>query len=134
MNLNTHLKINANLCGVLASLGSGAAIVELKLIEEMAVDAFGLVHGGFIFGAADYAAMAAVNDPNVVLGGAEVRFLKPSKVGDIITFKAHVAESSGKRRKVEVFAFDSNGTEVFSGTFSCFVLERHALSSAKEPT
>jgi len=48
----------------------------------MVVDDHKLVHGGFIFGAADYAAMAAVNDPNVVLGSAEVSFLKPSKSGD----------------------------------------------------
>jgi acyl-coenzyme A thioesterase PaaI-like protein len=43
----------------------------------MAADQRGLVHGGFTFGLADYAAMVAVNDPNVVLGAAEVRFLAP---------------------------------------------------------
>ena len=39
---------------------------------------------GFIFGAADYAAMLAVNQPNVVLGAAETHFLKPSRVGDVL--------------------------------------------------
>jgi acyl-coenzyme A thioesterase PaaI-like protein len=48
----------------------------------MVVDAHGLVHGGFVFGLADYAAMLAVNDPNVVLGAAEARFLKPVRRGD----------------------------------------------------
>jgi len=45
----------------------------------MAVDQMGLVHGGFTFGAADFAAMAAVNDPNVVLVSSECRFFKPCK-------------------------------------------------------
>ena len=33
-----------------------------------------------MFGAADYAAMLAVNDPNVVLGNAELRFVAPVEV------------------------------------------------------
>jgi acyl-coenzyme A thioesterase PaaI-like protein len=48
----------------------------------MAVDDRGLVHGGFVFGLADHAAMLAVNDPNVVLGAASTRFLKPVRVGE----------------------------------------------------
>lgn len=128
MNLKTHLKINTDLCGVVTSLDAGTATVELKLTEAMAADSLHLVHGGFIFGAADYAAMAAVNDPNVVLGGAEVRFLKPLQVGDVVAFKATITGSDGKRRKVEVSATDSHGSKVFSGTFACFVLEHHVFS------
>lgn len=50
----------------------------------MKVDSHGLIHGGFLFGAADYASMLAVNDPNVVLASAEVRFLRPLKSGDTV--------------------------------------------------
>jgi acyl-coenzyme A thioesterase PaaI-like protein len=80
MDLKTHLAINQSLCGQLLSTHEGVAVVKLSTTSEMIVDDHHLVHGGFIFGAADYAAMAAVNDPNVVLGSAEVRFLKPSEV------------------------------------------------------
>ena len=47
----------------------------------MAADGRGLVHGGFTFGLADFAAMCAVNDPNVVLGAATCKFLAPVQVG-----------------------------------------------------
>ena len=69
-------------CGTLVELGEGSARVALDAIDSMVVDAQGLVHGGFVFGLADYAAMLAVNDPNVVLGAAETRFLKPVRRGD----------------------------------------------------
>ncbi|MEA5114149.1 MAG: PaaI family thioesterase [Geobacteraceae bacterium] len=127
MELNTHLAINRSLCGQIISVDEGKAVVKLDTIPEMVADAHQLVHGGFIFGAADFAAMAAVNDPNVVLGSAEVRFLKPTKCGDAVTLEAKVAEIGGKKHRVEVEGVDEAGTKVFSGIFTCFVLEKHVL-------
>ena len=127
MNLKTHLAINENLCGRIFSLDEGKAAVKFNVTPEMVADAHGLVHGGFIFGAADYAAMAAVNDPNVVLGAAEVKFLKLSRSGDVAILTATVTEVSGKRRRVEVEGVDKAGARVFTGLFICFVLEKHIL-------
>jgi acyl-coenzyme A thioesterase PaaI-like protein len=127
MNLKTHLAINQSLCGHLLSIEEGIAIVKIHTTSEMVADDHKLVHGGFIFGAADYAAMAAVNDPNVVLGSAEVKFLKPSKSGDYVILKAKVMEANGKRRRVDVEGVDEAGTIIFSGIFTCFVLEKHVL-------
>jgi acyl-coenzyme A thioesterase PaaI-like protein len=93
----------------------------------MAADESGLVHGGFVFGLADYAAMLAVNHPNVVLAGAAVRFVKPVKVDEEIEAEARVVESDGKKRKVAVDV--RRGEEsVCSGELSCYVPERHVLS------
>jgi acyl-coenzyme A thioesterase PaaI-like protein len=127
MDLKTHLEINQSLCGQILSLAEGIAIVKIDTSSAMAVDDHNLVHGGFIFGAADYAAMAAVNDPNVVLGSAEVKFLKPSKAGDSVILKATVKEVKGKRRSVDVEGVDEAGTKIFTGIFTCFVLENHVL-------
>jgi len=127
MNLNTHLSINRSLCGQIITLEENRAVVRLDTIAEMAADEHQLVHGGFIFAAADFAAMAAVNDPNVVLGSAEARFLKPTKCGDALTLEANVAEIAGKKHRVEVEGADEAGTKVFSGVFTCFVLEKHVL-------
>ncbi|OPY86421.1 MAG: Acyl-coenzyme A thioesterase PaaI [Smithella sp. PtaU1.Bin162] len=127
MQLKTHLAINQSLCGQLLSVDEGTAIVKINTTAEMVVDDHKLVHGGFIFGAADYAAMAAVNDPNVVLGSAEVKFLKPSKSGDSVLLKAKVVETKGKRRRVDVEGVDESGITIFSGIFICFVLEKHVL-------
>lgn len=128
MESNTHLNIDPSLCGEPVELEEGAARVRLEVTEEMAVDERGLIHGGFVFGLADYAAMLAVNDPNVVLGGAEVRFSSPVEVGDEVLAEAKVVESDGKKRVIEAKAVVEDW-EVFAGTFTAFVLEEHVLDS-----
>jgi uncharacterized protein (TIGR00369 family) len=126
VNIETHQKINPALCGRAVALEKGASQVELTTIEQMGVDDSGLVHGGFVFGLADYAAMIAVNHPNVVLGGAEVRFLKPVRVGERLLAAARVETIEGKKRVVPI-TVEREGEKVFEGTFSCFVLEHHVL-------
>jgi acyl-coenzyme A thioesterase PaaI-like protein len=93
----------------------------------MAVDQFNLVHGGFIFGLADYAAMLAVNHPNVVLGAAQVKFLRPTIVGDTAEATAQVETTEGKKQQVVVSVSTGEGT-VFEGTFICFSLAKHVLA------
>jgi len=126
VKLNTHLKIDTALCGSVVALGEGYAAVELETTPVMAADEKGLVHGGFIFGAADYAAMAAVNEPTVVLAGSSCRFLAPAKVGDVLLFKARCVESDGKKYRITVNAY-CDKTEVFSGEFKAVVLPSHVL-------
>ena len=126
MKLDTHLGIDTTLCGRVTALEEGFARVWLHTTQAMVADEKGLVHGGFLFGAADYAAMAAVNDPNVVLGAAEVRFLAPVRKGESVIFEARVAEQKGKRRRVKV-AGSVEGRGVFEGSFDAFVLEKHVL-------
>jgi acyl-coenzyme A thioesterase PaaI-like protein len=126
MNIATHLKIDNRLCGEPVETGTGFCRVKFVAVSEMAADDAGLVHGGFIFGLADYAAMVAVNDPNVVLGGADVRFLKPVSVGDEIFALARVKETQGKKRMVTV-AVARGEESVFEGEFVCFVLDKHVL-------
>ena len=127
MRSETHQAINRALCGEILELRSNGSLIELQLIDDMQADSTGLVHGGFVFGAADYAAMLAVNDPNVVLGSAEVRFMKPCRVGEKLRFEACVDTSEGRKRKVSVVGRNAADAEVFSGTFVCFVMERHVL-------
>ena len=126
MQILTHEKIDAELCGTPREVADGYSRVELQTNERMTVDDSGLVHGGFIFGLADYAAMIAVNHPNVVLGAAEVRFLKPVKAGEAVTAEARVERRSGKKHVVPV-EIRRGGESVFEGTFTCFVLEQHVL-------
>jgi len=123
---NTHLHIDPKLCGEVVELGPNHATAQLAATQEMRVDDRGLVHGGFVFGLADYAAMLAVNDPNVVLGAADVRFVAPVVVGDEIVAEARVLEQKGKRRVVEATA-SVGERRVFEGTFTTFVLPKHVL-------
>lgn len=122
----THLEIDESLCGRATALDEGRAEVTFETTASMRADAQGLVHGGFVFGAVDYAAMLAVNDPNVVLGSAEVRFVAPVRVGETVVAVATVAESRGKKRVVDVVATVGE-RQVLSGTMTAFVLEAHVL-------
>ena len=127
MEIETHEKANSALLGTPVLIESGhMSEIELVATEKMAVDGRGLVHGGFTFGLADYAAMLAVNHPNVVLAGAECRFLAPVKVGEVMKAKASVVKEAGRKREVEVDVY-VDGERVFEGAFDCFILERHVL-------
>jgi uncharacterized protein (TIGR00369 family) len=126
MEARTHLAANSSLVGEPLELDEGRATAALATSETMQVDEQGLVHGGFVFGLADYAAMLAVNDPLVVLGSASTKFLKPVRAGARVLASARVTETKGKKRIVEVAA-TVDGDPVFEGTFTCFVLEQHVL-------
>jgi acyl-coenzyme A thioesterase PaaI-like protein len=128
MRVATHLGIDRDLCGAPGEIGDGTANASLVTTPAMAVDERGLIHGGFVFGLADYAAMLAVNDPNVVLGSAETRFLVPCVVGDRLVAHATVESIAGKKRVCRV-AVQRDGVDVMTGVFTCFVLERHVLEA-----
>ncbi len=125
----THLAIRSGLCGEPRELREGYARVALRLGTRMRADKRGLVHGGFVFGLADYAAMLAVNHPHVVLGSAQVRFLKPVVTGDTLTAEATVVERQGRKRIVAVDVERSDDL-VFRGEFVCFIPDEHILDKA----
>ncbi|WP_099209787.1 hotdog fold thioesterase [Thermococcus henrietii] len=127
MEQRTHRLTSERLVGRPLKIEPGKAEVELLTTEEMAVDEYGLVHGGFTFGLADYAAMLAVNEPTVVLGKAEVKFLKPVKAGERLMAKAEVIEDLGRKKLVKAEVSNEKNERVFEGTFHCYVLERHVL-------
>ena len=127
MDIRTHLKTDHELCGKPLDVRDGFSRVSMRAIERMAVDDSGLIHGGFIFGLADYAAMIAVNHPNVVLGAATVKFLKPVQVGETVVAEAAVGEKAGKKQTVDVTVTKGEDA-VFEGSFACFVLDKHVLA------
>jgi uncharacterized protein (TIGR00369 family) len=126
MDIRTHHFIDQELCGQPVDLQAGYCRVAFTATDRMAADDKGLVHGGFVFGLADYAAMLAVNDANVVLGAASVKFLKPVSVGDRIVAEARVSEVNGRRHVVAVQVSRHDET-LLEGQLTCFVLDRHVL-------
>ena len=128
MDIITHQAIDPNLCGTPQQVEEGYSRVTLRTSPAMAADPFGLVHGGFIFGLADYAAMIAVNHPNVVLGSADVKFLKPVRVDETVIAEARVEEHQGKKHWVAVSVLNQKEV-VFQGMFTCFILENHVLGA-----
>lgn len=127
MDVRTHASIDAELCGEPVELSEGRCVVRLRTLPRMAADESGLVHGGFVFGLADYAAMLAVNEPNVVLGASECRFLKPVRAGEELLAEAGCEPPQGRKLPVRV-TVTRDGEAVFEGSFTCFVPEKHVLT------
>ena len=127
MEIKTHRKAATGLLVIPMLIEDGLrAEVELLASDEMAVDDEGLIHGGFTYGLADYAAMLAVNHPLVILGKSESRFLAPVRVGDVMKAKAEVKGDEGRRKDVEVEVYVGE-KKVFTGVFTCYVLASHVL-------
>lgn len=132
MKPRTHEAIDPAWCGTPLALEPGAATVELAATSAMAADAHGLVHGGFVFGLADYAAMLAVNEPTVVLVSAESKFLRPVRPGDRLRAEARVTSATPPRYAVSC-TVSRAGEPVFEGSFSCHVPRRHVLDKDRTP-
>jgi acyl-coenzyme A thioesterase PaaI-like protein len=127
LEIKTHVTISERLVGKPVEIITGKrAVVELTATADMAADASGLTHGGFTFSLADYAAMLAVNHPNVVLGSAQTKFTAPVRTGELMRAEATVTKVEGRKSEVnvDVKVFER---KVFTGTFQCYSLEKHVL-------
>jgi acyl-coenzyme A thioesterase PaaI-like protein len=127
MEIKTHAKVSSTLVGIPIDIEDGVkASVKLSTTVDMVTDSSGLIHGGFIFGLADYTAMLAINQPNVVLGSAQVRFTTPVKIGETMTAEANILKTEGIKSEVNVDV-KVRDKKVFNGTFVCYALEKHVL-------
>ena len=124
--IRTHNRIDHGLCGEVLLMEKGYVETRLSTTSEMIADEVGLIHGGFIFSGADYAAMLAVNERNVVLVGSECQFLSPVKLRNEVKFIARVRHKEGRKRNVHVEGFVLD-IKVFEGEFKTIVTERHVL-------
>ena len=127
MELNTHLELDNELNGTVIELEEGYSKVKLETISVMSADKQLLIHGGFIFCAADFCAMACINDPYVVLAKSETKFTAPVKVGEIVIFEAKLIEQNGIKSIVNVEAKVLDKV-VFKGVFYTATLDKHVLS------
>jgi acyl-coenzyme A thioesterase PaaI-like protein len=129
-SVKTHGKISAALCGRPEELREGYARVVLDASSDMAADDRGLIHGGFTFGLADYAAMLAVNEPTVVLASATTKFLGPVVAGERLEAEATLDRTDGRKRWVKV-TVRRGETVVMEGDFMAVVPDRHILDVPK---
>lgn len=129
--LLSHSKIKTNFVGTITELGKSTSKVVLQTTNDMVVDEFGLIHSGFIFGAAEYAAIAAVNQANIVIIGCRSKFFAPAKVGNIVEFEAKGRYDEARKREVKVIG-KINEIKVFEGIFQAVLLENHVLKTKIE--
>lgn len=127
-DLKTHTRIRTNLCGTIISMEQGHSKVNLQTTKDMVVDDLGLIHSGFIFGAADYAASVAVNEPNVIIIASRSKFLAPAKMNDLIEFEAAAKFEDSRKREIKVSGY-INDIRIFEGIFQAVVLENHIFKT-----
>lgn len=113
--------------GIIKEQKYGKASVQLEATSKMTLDKSGLVHSGYLFSASAYAALLAVNDPNAIVIGAEVKFLAPIEVGNEVVFKAETLQEDTKKREVKVEGFVLD-IKIFDAMFFVAVFDRHVLS------
>ena len=124
--IQTHERINTAFSGDVETLKDGYVEIRLITTIDMLADDVGLIHGGFIFSAADYAAMLAVNERNVVLVAADCQFLSPVKLHDEVEIVARVRHKEGRKRNVHVTGSVLD-VKVFEGEFKTVITEKHVL-------
>jgi acyl-CoA thioesterase len=73
----------------IVEVGPGRAVLRMAVREDM-VNGHAIGHGGFTFTLADSAFAFACNsyDRRTVAAGADIRFLAPTRLGDVLTATA----------------------------------------------
>jgi acyl-CoA thioesterase len=81
----------------LVDVGPGTATMQLKLTDEM-VNGHEIGHGGITFTLADSAFAFACNSYNrvTVAASAEIRFRRPTRLGDVLVAHAVEREREGR--------------------------------------
>ena len=81
----------------LVSAGDGRAVVRMTITAAM-VNGHEIAHGGFVFSLADTAFACACNShgPVTVAAGADIAFVRPVRVGDVLTAYAEERVRSGR--------------------------------------
>ncbi len=113
--------------GAIKEQKRGKASVLLEATNKMALDKNGLIHSGYLFSSAAYSALLAVNEPNAIVIGAEIKFLAPIEIGNEILFKAETLQEDTKKREIKVEGFVLD-IKIFDAMIFVAVFERHVLS------
>ncbi|MCD8212734.1 MAG: PaaI family thioesterase [Campylobacter sp.] len=129
--IKTSTSIKLNLSGTTTFLEKNRAKTKFYTNEDMIADSEGLIHSGFIFSAANYAALMAINEEFCVTIGARINFFGPLKLGDIVDFEAKAHFDDSKKRYVRVTGH-TKGIKIFEGTYQLVMLEEHIFKAQQK--
>jgi acyl-CoA thioesterase len=95
----------------LLAAGDGRAVVRMRIAPTM-INGHDIAHGGFVFTLADTAFACACNShgPVTVAAGADISFLTPVRLGDVLTAAAAERVSYGRSGIYDVTV--SRGDEI----------------------
>ncbi|BDB63944.1 thioesterase [Helicobacter cinaedi] len=122
-DLQVCTSMPSSIVGELVELYRDKAIVRFRPNERMIMDESKMIHAGFVFNAASFAAMAAINKKYSVLIASDVKFLAPIELGHEITFKAQAIQSDTKKCEVKVEGFLLD-IKIFDSLFHIAVFDK----------
>lgn len=93
---------------------SGISIFEIR--EEHVFSRTGIARGHHLFAQANSLAVAVINDEVALTAKADIRFIRPVRLGEKCIAKAYVRSSGKRKARVEVFTYVGEET-VFQGDF-----------------
>lgn len=133
--LKTHKNIHSNHAYALMQLDKGFAKISFNSKKSETVDQEGVVYDGSIFSAANFCAMAAVNEEHTFLIGAKVDFLNPVEAKDQeVVFEAHAKSNISGKKNIDVTG-KVNDITIFQGDFVAMKLDNKSLiKSTKNET
>ncbi|MCU1413846.1 MAG: aromatic compound degradation protein PaaI [Microbacteriaceae bacterium] len=91
----------------------GHSVVTMIVRDDM-LNGYAITHGGLVFALADTAFAIACNDSDqvTVAAGAEITFLKPTELGQLLTATAVLRSRSGRSGIYDVQVTDADGQVV----------------------
>ncbi|MFC5500863.1 hydroxyphenylacetyl-CoA thioesterase PaaI [Lysinimonas soli] len=97
----------------LVSTAGGRAVTTMTVGPQM-LNGFDVVHGGLIFALADTAFAVACNedDSMTLAAGAEISFLRPARLGQVLTATAELRARSGRSGIYDVQVVDETGAVI----------------------
>ena len=115
--------INTEICGELIDIGENTAEVLFSTAVIMLSDGERSIHLGFLFNAAAYAALCAINKKNSIIISSETKFLAPIEIGQEILFRAVALQNGFKKCEVKVEGFLLD-IKVFEGFFHIAIFDK----------
>lgn len=115
--------MSSNVVGTLTELQRNKAVVQFVPTEKMIMDDSKIIHCGFVFNSASFAAMAAINKKYSVLIAADVKFLAPIELGHEVIFKAEALQSDTKKCEVKVEGYLLD-IKIFDSLFHIAVFDK----------
>jgi acyl-CoA thioesterase len=90
----------------LVDVGGGRATATMRLTEQM-VNGHGIAHGGYLFLLADTTFACACNShgPAAVAAGAEISFVSPGRLGDVLVAVAEERTRYGRNGIYDVTVY-----------------------------
>ncbi len=97
----------------ISELGPGQAITTMTITETM-VNGYGITHGGYVFLLADTTFALACNSHGrpAVAARADIRYLRPTRLGDTLTAAAAERAIYGRNGIYDVTITDAAGNVI----------------------